>query len=186
MSRIRVFMIEAEVPDGELAAVTAAIQNAFKPALPAVRVPAKPASLPMGTAEPEPEEIEGEFEETVNEAPAPRPKAQRKPAPTPDILDLDLASGTPLAEFAAKHKAESHLKRFLVAAAWYKLHRSIDAVTPAHIYTAYRHLKWPTNVPDFAQPLRDLKAKKYFGQSEKGSYEINHIGLQEVADLSAG
>jgi uncharacterized protein YjhX (UPF0386 family) len=41
-------------------------------------------------------------------------------------------------------------------------------------------MQWSVNIPDFWQPLRDLKAKKYFVKNEAGNYEINHIGLDYV------
>jgi hypothetical protein len=36
---------------------------------------------------------------------------------------------------------------------------------------------------DFWQPLRDLKAKKYFAKNDAGDYEINHLGLDFVKKL---
>ncbi len=55
---------------------------------------------------------------------------------------------------------------------------------PAARKTAYRWLKWPLNIDDFAQPLRSLKAKQLFGSTEKGTYTINHLGLQRVAEIT--
>jgi hypothetical protein len=59
----------------------------------------------------------------------------------------------------------------------------ITKVTPAHIYTAFKWLKWPLTVKDFSQPLRQLKSDQLFGSSEKGTYTVNHVGLQRVAEL---
>lgn len=42
---------------------------------------------------------------------------------------------------------------------------------------------WSTSIIDFWQPLRALKAKKYFVTNDKGEYEINHIGLDYVKKL---
>jgi hypothetical protein len=120
----------------------------------------------------------------VDAAPArQRVNTPRKPAPTPEVLELDLTSDVSLASFAAQYRFETHLQRYLIAAAWYHEHRSITKVTPAHIYTAYRFLKLPLTVKDFAQPLRGLKAGKLFSSSEKGTYTINHLGLQRVAEM---
>jgi hypothetical protein len=44
-------------------------------------------------------------------------------------------------------------------------------------------MDWAANIPDFWQPLRDLKAKKYFVKNDNGEYEINHIGLGFVKKL---
>jgi len=38
-------------------------------------------------------------------------------------------------------------------------------------------------VKDFSQPLRQLKSDQLFGSSEKGTYTVNHVGLQRVAEL---
>jgi hypothetical protein len=64
------------------------------------------------------------------------------------------------------------------------VHRGIDAVTENHIYTCFKSMDWSTNIPNFAQPLRDLKAKQQvFEKSDKG-YEINHIGIDFVKKLT--
>jgi hypothetical protein len=112
-----------------------------------------------------------------------RNKAARKPAPTPDVLDLDLTSEPSLASFAAKANPRSDHKRYLVIAAWLKEHRETSVITPDHVYTCYRALKWPTDKSDFAQPLRALKAKQFFTLPQKGQYAINHLGLAEVNKL---
>ena len=67
-----------------------------------------------------------------------------------------------------------------------KEHRNIDSISDDHIYTCFRSIGWPTNIPDFVQPLRDLKFKKYFTSPEKGFYAINHIGLDYVKKLGGG
>ena len=59
-------------------------------------------------------------------------------------------------------------------------------VTPAHIYTAYRWLKWPLTLKDFGQPLRDMKSQRLFTSSEKGTYTLHHLGIQRVAELKTG
>lgn len=186
MSHIRMFVIEATVPEGELAAVTTAIQNAFKPAAPAVRVPVKPASLPNGNGaaavELEPEDIEGEFEETVAEAPA-APRAQRAPRKTKSakVVDIDMHTSVSLAEFTKGKDPGNNHRRYLTIAAWLKEHRGLDAITPDHIYTCYKSMGWPSNIKDFAQPLRELKsAEDLFTQPDKGQYAINHVGLDKV------
>ncbi len=94
--------------------------------------------------------------------------------------------GVSLASFALGKDSKSQHKKFLIAAAWLKEHRGINAVTDGHIYTCFKSMGWSTNIPDFSQPLRDLKAKQqYFEKSDEG-YEINHLGLDYVKKLSAG
>ena len=84
------------------------------------------------------------------------------------------------ASFVEGKDAGSQQKKYLICAAWLKEHRNVDAVSPEHIYTCFRSIGWPTNIPDFAQPLRELKSRKFFTQPEKGLYAINHIGLDYV------
>ncbi len=187
-SHIRMFVIEATVPEGELAAVTTAIQNAFKPAAPAVRLPAKPASLPNGNGtaafEPEPEDIEGALEETVAEPPQPRVPRAKRTVKMPKAVPIEMDAAPTLADFAADKDVGSQAKKYMVCAAWLKDTRGIDAVTEGHIYTCFKKMDWSTNIPDFGQPLRDLKAKQqYFEKSDKG-YEINHLGLDFVKKLT--
>lgn len=184
-SRIRFVMVDAELGDGDsIAQITQAITNALKPPQTTiVKRLAAPTSNGNGEQHAEPEVIEDEEEELDAIDVTPKPKSPRKPAPTPDILTLDFNLEVPLAAYAAEYKTESHQQRFLVASAWFHDHANITKVTPAHVYTAYRFLKWPLTIKDFAQPLRDLKADKLYGSTEKGTYTINHVGLQRVAEL---
>lgn len=181
-SRIRFVMFDAEIADGEIGPITQAIQNALKgPAQPqVVRLPAhKPAELSGEAQEVESLEPEDAVEEAAEARPA-RPAAPRKPAPTPNVVELDMDSPMSLTDFAQGKDAKSNHKRFLIAAAWLKEHRNVDAVTADHIYTCYRKMGWPTNIADFAQPLRELKTRKFFTTPERGMYAINHIGLDAV------
>lgn len=47
---------------------------------------------------------------------------------------------------------------------------------------AYRLLGWPTDILDFAQPLRELKHKQHFTTPERGKYAINQLGLQKAKE----
>ena len=62
----------------------------------------------------------------------------------------------------------------------------IDAITVDHIYTCYRLLGWPTDIPDFAQPLRWLKHQQLFTSPERGKYAINHLGLDRAEKPNSG
>jgi uncharacterized protein YjhX (UPF0386 family) len=109
-------------------------------------------------------------------------RAPRKIKP-PEVMELDLTSEPAFAQFAGEKKPSTHLTRFLTVAAWFKEHRQVDAVTMNHVYTCYRHMKWPSDLQDFSQPLRDLKRQQLVGSKERGHYAINHLGLQQVEDL---
>jgi hypothetical protein len=82
----------------------------------------------------------------------------------------------------ARTRAVKH-KKYMIAAAWLKDHRNTDGVTADHILHVFPSMSWPTNIPDFWQPLRDLKAKRYFTKNDKGEYEINHLGIDFVKNL---
>lgn len=187
-SRIRFIMVEAEMSDGDLTQITQAIQSALRgPVVASQKIISTP-SLPRangeaGVEEDADEDLNGD--DSLIEVPSKPTKARgpRKPAPTPDVLDVDLISETSLASFAARANPESDRKRFLVIAAWFKEHRQISAITPSHIYTGYRALKWSTAINDFAQPLRNLKADKLMTSPERGSYAINHLGIAQVTEM---
>ncbi len=186
MSRIRFVMFDAEIADGEIGPITQAIQNALRGPTPVAvqRLPSPKVQDTNGSA-PEPE-VEVEQDDPIIDATseAPRQRAPRKPAPTPNVVEIDMNEGVSLASFAQGKDAKSHHKKYLISAAWLAEHRNIAAVSVDHIYTCYRSMNWSTNIPDFAQPLRELKAKKFFTQPEKGLYSINHIGLDYVKKLS--
>lgn len=189
-SRIRFVMFDAEVGDGEIGQITQAIQNALRGSVQVTtaRLPA-PAALKAPEFNGHVPEAEVEFEqdeEIVDETPAAarQPRAKRTVAKTPKVVEIDMNAEISLATFASDKDAGSQAKKYMICAAWLKEHRGIDAVTENHIYTCFKSMDWSTNIPNFAQPLRDLKAKQqYFEKSDKG-YEINHIGIDFVKKLT--
>jgi hypothetical protein len=182
-SRIRFVMVDAEIAEGDVGSITQAIQNALRGPAPAAIQRIDPPAKPVETNGAIAPEHEPEFEHETEVAEARRARGSRKPAKAPKVIDIDMNSDVPLATFAKGKDAGSHLKRYMIAAAWLKEHRGIDAVNADHIYTCYKSMEWPTNVPDFAQPLRQLKFDNYFDQPVKGMYAINHIGLDRVKKL---
>lgn len=186
-SRIRFVMVEAELAEGDVGQLTQAIQNALRtPSIPTARRLATTSAPREAPVEQETEsDVEDvEDKESVETSPASRARpSYRKPPPTPDVVPIDMNADVSLATFAHGKDAKSQHKKYLISAAWLKECRGVDAVTADHIYTCFRSMSWPTNILDFWQPLRDLKAKKYFGKNDKGEYEINHIGLDYVKKL---
>jgi hypothetical protein len=187
-SRIRFVMVEAELGNGDVGQITQAIQNALRsPAVSpvkriAVTTTAATGAIPDAEIELDAEDVE---QKEVGDAPSASPKARspRKLPRTPDIISIDMNTDVSLASFTQGKDSNSQSKKYLIASAWLKEHRSIGAVSAGHIYTCFRSMGWTTNIPDFWQPLRDLKAKKYFGKNDQGEYEINHIGLDYVKKL---
>jgi hypothetical protein len=189
-SRIRFIMLEAE-SDGDLSQITQAIQNALRPPSAAtspqrLAAPARAVVHDGNGADVSAGEDEAELEETIEQddaAPATsRARSQRRPPKAPPVLPIDMHSPVSFADFASGKDAKSQHKKYLIAAAWLKEHRQTPAVSEGHIYTCFRSIEWPTNIPDFGQPLRDLKKKQYFDKTEAG-YEINHLGLDYVRKL---
>jgi hypothetical protein len=191
-ARIRFVIIDAEIPDGDIGSVTQVIQNALRSPATIVQRVAGPNGTKTIAHNPVPA-YENEAEEEIDDAEeidsAPQPARQRttRKAPTsPDIVDIEMNADMSFAAFAQDKDAKSQHKKYLIAAAWLKEHRNIDAVTDGHIYTCFRSIGWSTNIADFAQPLRELKSKKYFTTPERGHYAINHIGLDYVKKLGGG
>ena len=121
-----------------------------------------------------------EEEEPVDVTPA-APKAPRKKrvGPKPNMITIDTDTEPKL---SALVDGKSNHKRYLTIAAWLHDHRETPVITQDHIYSCYRLLGWPIDIPDFAQPLRELKHKQYFESPERGKYAINQLGLQKAKE----
>lgn len=193
-ARVRLVVLDAEIPDGNTDSFTQVLQNALRGPTVVQRVATASSGAKTIMHEP-PAQTQGDlFEEAddlveTDEAPAlpSKPRAPRKPAPTPNVVNIDMNAEVSLASFAQGKDAKSQHKKYLISAAWLKEHRNIGAVTSDHIYTCFRSIGWSTNIPDFGQPLRDLKHKKqYFTINANGEYEINHLGLDYVKNLGDG
>jgi hypothetical protein len=191
-SRIRFIMLDAEIPEGDLSQITAAIQNALKPNTTFIqqRLPAQPtAALSPGSAG-----VEVEYEEEVIEpeddnssTAAPRQARETRPRkPTvPKVLELDLTSGESFESYAIEHAPKSEPDRNLVVLAWFKEHRPDEAVTANHVYTCYRAMKWPSGIDDFSWPLRALNKEQLVTSTGRGQYAINHLGIARVEKMSS-
>jgi hypothetical protein len=188
-SRIRFVMVEAEIGDGDIGQITQAITNALRGPGPTTVVKriAAPAQHVNGNGEDhaEPDVVEDAVDEldAVDVTPAaPRKKAQRRVAAKPQPIEIDVDSDPPLSSLGI---FKSNHKRYLAIAAWLHDHRGIEVIDERHIYTCYRLLGWPTDIADFAQPLRELKHKQYFESPETGKYAINQIGLAKAKEATA-
>lgn len=185
-TKLRFIMIDAEISEGDLNQITQAIQNALKPPVVPSRLALSNSQGVNGAAhvaEPLAAEPEDEEQEDEDIAPAkPKTSAPRKPS-TPKVLDLDLTGDPSWDEFATEKAPKNDTERFLTVAAWFKLHKQIDAITTDHVYTCYRAAKWPTAIEDFNGPLRSLKHKQLVGSPTRGQYTINHLGLARVDEL---
>jgi hypothetical protein len=189
-SRIKFIMFDAEIADDQIQSVTQAITSALRGnnSVTTKRIGAPAPSLNgnAGAEHIDEPDLFDDVEEldAVDVTPAaPKKKAQRRVAPKPQVInDLDTAAEPPLSSIGT---FKSNHKRYLAIAAWLHDHRNIEVIDERHVYTCYRHLNWPTNIPDFAQPLRELKHKQYFESPETGKYAINQLGLAKAKDATA-
>jgi hypothetical protein len=190
-SRIRFIMLEAEIPEGDLSQITAAIQNALKP--PAtiiqqrIQEPSQPAISNSLSEDDHPEaEDNEEFGQNFSDVQeVKKPKRESKPRsyPTPKVLDLDLTSDPSFESYIANKTPKTDVDRFLIIAAWFKENRQTESITANHVYTCYRSVKWPTAIEDFSSPLRGLKKSQLMTSKGTGLYAINHLGIAKVEKL---
>jgi hypothetical protein len=182
-SRIKLIVLDAEVADDQIHTLTQALTNALRGPNPAPRrLPSAPAQLNGANAEhvDEPDlvdDVEGEDAIDVT-PPAKKKPAQRRVAPKPNVIPI--ADGDP--PLSSLIDPKSNHRRYLTIAAFLHDHRHTPIVSQDHIYSCYRLLGWPTDIGDFAQPLRELKFKQYFATPERGKYAINQLGLQKAKE----
>lgn len=181
-------MLDAEIPEGDLSQITAAIQNALKPTM--IIQQRLPVQAPALTSDVEIEAFEDDVTEMEESNSATTSKTARVSKPrkptTPDVLDVDLTSEVSLESFASEHPSNSEPERYLVIAAWFKEHRGTSAITTGHVYTSYRSLGWSVAIEDFGWPLRQLKKDKFMSSPARGEYAINHLGIARVGKLGKG
>jgi hypothetical protein len=194
--KIRVFMFEVEGSNDTLLesvrGLTGAMNRAFGPTRVVVQQALPPASS-GGTVDYEiaddlsDDNDDGDVASSSEETNS-KPKKRSAPR-TPKVLDdVDLKSGpVPLKEYMQHRNPANDYKRFLAIAAWFKEHGGVDAVSADHVYTAYRWMGW-SPPKDLNQPFRDLKSKRGWlkSGSTRGTYEINHIGLDVAERMSGG
>lgn len=194
-SRIRFIMLDAEIPDGDLSQITSAIQNALRPTATIIqqRLPSSAATTALANGSQDVDlDIEGEAlhmeDEVQPETTEPRSARESRPRkPTSmKVLDLDLTSDPSFENFANEHVPKNDTERNLVALAWFKEHRPDEVVTPNHVYTCYRLMKWPSGIEDFPSILRSLKAKQLVKSVGRSQYEINHLGIARVEKMGPG
>jgi hypothetical protein len=194
-SRIRFIVLEADLGEGELDQVTQAISNALRPSVPVVQRLIAAAPLVNGPAreievqdalivDDDPDDESGESSTPSSSVSRDRGPARPRRYPSPSVLDdVDLESPLSFPDFAAMKKPQTAAHRYLVVAAWFKLHRSTDAISMNHVYTCFLHpkVKWSTAIDDFDGMLRYHKKRNRMTKAAgRGLYAINHIGLAEV------
>jgi hypothetical protein len=122
-----------------------------------------------------------------NAAGAAKPQRARKAPKTPNIIN-DIGFGdaeVTFTDYVKQKDASNDFKRYLVIAAWLRKYKNVEAIGPAHIYTAFQFMKWPAP-DDMGQPFRDMKRKhSYFENGGRNLWKITIIGLNEVDRMEA-
>jgi hypothetical protein len=98
------------------------------------------------------------------------------------------AADITLEDYVGKKDPKDTQEKYIVIAEWFKEHLATEEITTDHIFTAYKHLGWQSQLPpDPAQPLRDLKYKKHWLDSgaTRGSYRVNWSGTNWVNKMGA-
>ncbi|WP_152599770.1 hypothetical protein [Hoeflea sp. BAL378] len=193
-SRIRFIMIEAEMPEGDLTQIANAIQNALRPAsVSGPKLPKTPVQI-IGLNEQDDDDeevVDASVEEDdatsvgrVLKAAASKPRrpAKRK------VVDIELSNEISLKSYTENYPPKNDQDRYLVVVAFLCEHRKeIEGVNADHVYTCFRKLEWPTGSKDFGQPLRNLKLNQLLDPGPgRGTYVINHIGIDKVHKLAEG
>lgn len=136
------------------------------------------------------DEIEDDDSVDDNEGQVVRPmptQPQRRWKPRRmSILELDFDSAPKsLSDFVGELTLDSHMKKFTAIATWFKEYMRTPSINVDHIFTAYKKLKWSDFPRDPIAIFKDLKNKrnyKWFNAGQRGEYEINYIGEQQLAE----
>jgi hypothetical protein len=137
----------------------------------------------------EQEVLEAEQEE-IEEQETPKPKRVQKPkAPkllgTPKLTDAKV----PLEDFMKQKNPDAMWDKYAVVAVWYKQEFQITEISIDHIFTAFKHLGWESQLPtDISTPLKNLTYKRQWFDAggEKSTFAINWLGESEVGKMGAG
>jgi hypothetical protein len=103
--------------------------------------------------------------------------------------DLDFSKASKSLEdfMAEKGNPPEMIDKYLVTIVWFKDYMNIEEVTVHHIYTAFDHVGWKSQMPvNPSIPLRDLKSKRHMLTREAGAegYKLNFKGIQQVGKMN--
>jgi len=117
-----------------------------------------------------------------------KPKKKRTPKAPRFLSDIDLTTASVTLEDFMKEKSPSDLMgKYTVIAFWFKEYFNLEEVTVDHIFTAFKHLGWQSQMPDDpGQIFRNAKhLKNWFDKGAKGAYKINWSGQNAVNKMGA-
>jgi hypothetical protein len=133
--------------------------------------------------EPSEEEID-ESETEVTPVQNGKPKKKYAPKAPKFLSDIDLTTASvKLEDLVQEKNPDDMMAKYTVIAFWFKEYLSIEEITVDHIFTAFKHLGWQSQMPDDpSQTFRNAKSlKSWFDKgSGKGAYKINWNGINAV------
>ncbi|SRR5258708_27213466 len=109
-----------------------------------------------------------------------------KPPKFMDDLDFSTASKSLEDFMTEKGNPTEMMDKYLVTIVWFKDYVNIEEVTVNHIYTAFDHAEWKSELPvKPSKPLSDLKSKRHVLTREPGAegYKLNFKGIQYVEKM---
>ena len=112
-----------------------------------------------------------------------KPKKKRAPRAPKFLSDLDLTTASvKLEDFLQEKGPADMMGKYAAIAFWFKEYFSIDEISSDHIFTAFKHLGWQSQMPDEpVQAFRNAKSlKNWFDKGSKGAYKINWNGINAV------
>jgi hypothetical protein len=204
--KIRFIMLEADIEDGNLTEIAQAISNAVRAApVQVIQAPATPRaiegrvdgkSLSAAQATPPVTVFDDDDSDSDNgAAETPLPASKRQPReqsprtytqPKP-INGLNWnGDGVSFKEFATGKKQTSFVKRYLVIAAWFRLHNDLPSITLEHVFTAYGMMGWGWETgKDMAIHFREgmRPERRWYESDSKGNYTITDLGLNVVENM---
>lgn len=116
-----------------------------------------------------------------------QPKAKKNRSYSqPKLVEIDLSTAPSLESFCKPLPLNEDSKKYLAVAAWLKEHRATPVIGIDHVWTCFRAMGWGVQ-KDMGQPLRQMaKRQGWFKTgSERGTFEISHIGLDVVRKMNA-
>jgi hypothetical protein len=138
---------------------------------------------------PEAEEVP---EETEGAAASPgngnKPKRKRVPKAPKFLSEIDLTTASvKLEDFMQEKSPADMMGKYVVIASWFKEYLNIEEITPDHIFTAFKHLSWQSQVPNSpAAAFQNAKTlKNWFDKGGEGAYKINWNGQNAVNKMGA-
>jgi len=194
-SKIRLFVVDADLAPGDMRELTSALTNAMRPTHAVARtgqlqqLPA-PANGGNGT-----HDVEDVLDDAVDETEvsiesqddteSSAKSAARRTYRTPKPVEMNMSppGQTSWQAFATEKGPQSHHDKYLVAAVWLSQVQKLESFNSDHIFTCYKSAGWTFDVADPALVLRHLKREGFLVPAGRGKFATNHLGVSAVEKM---